>query len=324
MNRKKRTLRKSIFIACEGQTEERYFGAIRDIVYENPTYSVNVRILEIEDGTPQHPIGLVTEAARISQEEGHDEAWAVFDKDREPNHETRIQAFQQASKLGVKIAYSSIAFEHWVLLHFEKNRTAFQRCDCETAAPGVCTCNGQVCVTSYLRANYLAGYKKGSYKLYSQISPHNQTAVENTAWLKFINRGLLSSGLSIISPYQLNPYSDVDLLLIQLLDMKKVKYSESNFPLTLNGKTFELRSTQQNSLMVRVTNSTGTAYIINNQGAFMTRDSTGQLHQATIANPVLIDPNQSREITFSCNIPNGQSLREFRVTENDNVLIFGI
>ena len=54
----------------------------------------------------------------------YDEVWAVFDKDGYTKHE---KAFDDAQKHGIKLGFSSIAFEHWILLHYEQNRTAFPK-----------------------------------------------------------------------------------------------------------------------------------------------------------------------------------------------------
>ncbi len=83
--------------------------ACRDIVLEQPTdYS---------------PTGLFL-AAQQDGLEG-DVVWIVFDCDRHPD---KGEVFRRASEKGVKIAYSSISFEMWILLHFCYSTRAFSSC----------------------------------------------------------------------------------------------------------------------------------------------------------------------------------------------------
>jgi hypothetical protein len=75
---------------------------------------------------------VTSEKLKWDLEDGtYSEVWAVFDKDGHPNHE---EAFNLASTdiagKKVNIAFTSIAFEYWILLHFESNDTAFVKSMC--------------------------------------------------------------------------------------------------------------------------------------------------------------------------------------------------
>jgi RloB-like protein len=319
MSRKERFIRRSIFLACEGQTEEKYFQSIRDEVNIDSKFSVRVQVLEIESGVPQDPCGLVEEANRIKIEEGYDEAWAIFDKDREPNGQVRINAFNLAAQYGINIAFSSVAFEHWIILHFEKNDHEFVRSDCESQGE-ICGCFGNDCLCTHLRINHLNDYVKGgSYKLYNRIKIHNVTAIENCAWLKHQNRNNLSPTRTIQYPYDLNPHCDIDHLFIKILDLESVLFGEINATERFHGLHFTVLSYVNSNVSIRVCNDRIDAYVINNNCDFKLKSSDGILHTHTTAS-VLIEPGQTKdaELNFR-NIPEGNL--EFRFRDGGLVLI---
>ncbi|MGB0931640.1 MAG: RloB family protein, partial [Chitinophagales bacterium] len=149
----------------------------------------------IEDAYKAQPIRYVREAQKGLEDGTYDEVWAVFDKDGHPKHK---KAFELAEKIiegkTVNIAFSSIAFEHWVLLHFEANKTEFLKSECkEKKKPLKCgtglhpnDCYGSKCVIGYLRTlNYLPEYTKGAaMNIYPLIAKNTQNALENAAWLR--------------------------------------------------------------------------------------------------------------------------------------------
>jgi hypothetical protein len=323
MSRKARTLRRSIFIASEGETEEKYFSAIGEEINSSPEFWVKVKTLEIEEGTRQDPLGLVQEALRVRDEEGHDEAWAVFDRDREPNLTVRQQAFDFANTHNIRIAYSSIAFEHWVLLHFERNSTAFIRSDCESRNEA-CTCNGSVCVCTYLRGKHYPTYKKGSYRLYSELRSLNTAAIENCAWLKFKSRTWLSPQLSIQSPYDLNPYTDIDNLLKMLFGHEHVLFSTINVNQNLSQLDVTVTAFSDNTAKLRITNNRQVTFVINNSSYFKVMDSGRQTYSHNLRSPIQISPGQTShiELTFD-GIPQAMGL-EFRVRDSGLLLVIPV
>lgn len=52
--------------------------------------------------------------------------WCVFDIDYSYKDKRLIPALKQAEEIGIKIAYSNIAFEVWLISHFEKCKTSLQ------------------------------------------------------------------------------------------------------------------------------------------------------------------------------------------------------
>ena len=203
-------IRKTLTIVCEGSaTEPNYFqGIVNSVSERNPDYTVNIlpkpsldelgevtdqankpskrkkRTLRAVKNEPQdnflpeeykaQPLSYVWQAKEALKIV--DEAWAVFDKDRHPEIE---EAFHMAEKpvdgKKVHIAFSSIAFETWVLFHFEACKQVFAKPECRTkkkkhrCGQGVDPkdCKGKLCVTGYLKSQgYIAPELYPPYELH--------------------------------------------------------------------------------------------------------------------------------------------------------------
>ncbi|HWK07056.1 MAG TPA: hypothetical protein VNS58_25655 [Puia sp.] len=94
----------------------------------------------------------------------------------------------------------------WILLHFIKSVTAFAK---------------SAQIVEFLRANgYFPAYEKKAYiDTYSFLKDKTSQVIENSAWLKY---ELEKSGALPAGPvYQLNPYTDVDILVARLLGINE-------------------------------------------------------------------------------------------------------
>lgn len=212
----------TIYIACEGAVSEKeYFEAIRDEVQE--LWDVYIDIYPKNAQSPNDAMSLVSLAQKKTAK--FKEVWAVFDKDGDvPTAALNEATIVKNGKI-VNIGYSSIAFEHWVLLHFEKNNTAFLKSDCKEEAtedhfycgrPGDDhpeDCRGLRCAANRVRENYISEYnKKGGFNLYSQIKHRNERVLENAAWL----RHRMGSDIEAVNNAEINPYTNLDILLRRL------------------------------------------------------------------------------------------------------------
>lgn len=261
---KNKNIKRSLYILTEGQTEEAYFSRIKEIMGDEDEwkYSVTVEVREIVEGSKQDPIGLVKEAKKSLK--NYSEVWVVFDKDRERDNENSV-AIELAIKSKIKVAFSSISFEEWVLLHFERNIKAFQRSDCESRStkkkPIICTCNGTICASTYIKQNFYPTYVKGKAKLYDDLSDKRDIALEFAAWLKYHHSPIANYHL-------LNPYTDVDNLVSQLFELPLIRYTGINNPFSFEGMDFCVtnQSTSNNIMTVSVqtTNNSNTPFIFNN------------------------------------------------------------
>ncbi len=175
----------------------------------------------------QTPVNYVKEARGGLKDDVFEEVWAVFDRNGHPAHE---QAFALAAKTiegkPVRIAFSSIAFEQWVLLHFEQNAMAFVKSECKQDGRhlgcGTDThaddCRGNRCVSGYMRVRqYIPCSTKSRSTEFQELlanlaSPaFRHRAYENAAWLRF------AVSPDAARPYLTNPYSNVDELVKRLL-----------------------------------------------------------------------------------------------------------
>jgi hypothetical protein len=259
--------RKTILIVCEGQgTEPDYFNALRDLLIEN---KVNVAIeirprpksqiplapfqvrhggkrrqllqpgiiipnTQIEDKYKAQPTRYVREA-QIGLEEGtYEEVWAVYDKDGHPQHKEAFElAENKINGKKVNIAFNSIAFEYWILLHFESNTTEFQKSLCRTNLQNgkkdyhfcgdnthTLDCKGANCVCGRIVYGGYLEYEgsKKEFKFASYFANVNQ-AIERAVALK-------NSYIGNSTPvYDLNPYTTNHRIVFKLLQLPAIDYT---------------------------------------------------------------------------------------------------
>ncbi len=225
-NRKRRSFKPNV------EEDNRYKSYLHDIY---PLKEAKV----IYSATSQTPLRYVKEAQIRLEEEGFDEAWAVFDKDEHP-------ATKKASELqnkvngdfGVeklKIAFSSRSFEYWIILHYQKQNLAFDKTeckekidnndifyDCGQANTNPKNCKGNSCLVGYIRQYCYPDFAKSQLqkeftKMMSELLSKNDFAHENAAWLRF----QMKKKYPKIPIYELNPYTDVDKLVKSMLGITK-------------------------------------------------------------------------------------------------------
>lgn len=191
-----------------------------------------------EDGIEEYdnikavPLRYIAQAQLIEEEQQmHDELWAVYDKDGHSHHK---EAYKRAEKVvngkKVQIGFTSRSFEHWLLLHFEKNTTNFSSSECkdEKKRPIECNsiqgCKGNTCLIGYLKANTpLKKFQKSNGKedlknmMELLLQPkYLNNAFENANWLRTEIQN--NDALKDKKCYELNPYTDIDILVRKLVE----------------------------------------------------------------------------------------------------------
>jgi hypothetical protein len=320
---KQRFIKKSVYILTEGQTEEAYFARIGEIIGNDTEckYTVTVEVREIVDGSKTDPVQMVKEAKK--NKSSYDETWVVFDKDRERDI-LNENAIALANKSKIKIAFSSISFEHWLILHFEKCTHPFDRSDCESrsmaAAPIVCICNGTTCASTYLKQNYSPTFYKAKSKLYDDFQGQNEVAIENAAWLR--NR---QSPYTDTNVHLLNPYTDVDKLLVELLNFKQVFYFSIGDAFNFEGIDITLQSHHRVGNKVSVTltinNQSAIAFPMNALQQFSFRDNLNLLFPYTIAATQLIQPGSSQNVVITLNVNANSQTLTFKAEMTDKYFL---
>lgn len=296
---KNKNIKKSLYILTEGHTEQAYFARISEILGDEDEwkYSVTVDVREIVDGSKTDPVNMVKEAKK--SQKSYDVVWVVFDKDRDRDQQN-LQAIELASKSKINVAFSSISFEEWILLHFERSIMAFQRSDCESRGQ-VCTCKGTICASTYIKQNYYPNYIKGKAKLFDDLSDKRDIALEYAAWLKYHHSPEANYHL-------LNPFTDVDNLVAQLFELPIIRYVGINNPFSFEGIDFCVTSysTANNivTVSIQTTNNSNRTFIFNSvqQNIKLLDTNNSELNYTIpLATTINSGDNRTTDIQFTIN-----------------------
>ncbi|MFY8160175.1 MAG: RloB family protein [Candidatus Kapaibacteriota bacterium] len=193
-----REIKKRVFIVCEGsKTEPNYFRAlIEDCNFKGRP--IEIFIVNTHRNTPKE---LVLDANNL-KELSIDEAWVVFDRDGYTKHR---EAFRFAEEYQVNIAFSSISFEIWILLHFMFFKSNF-------ADSGA--------VIEFMKRKKLLSYRKNDKYTYQKIKHLTDTAIKNATRL----RNSQFKKFPLKEFYEFNPITNVDLLVKEIRNLKKLYY----------------------------------------------------------------------------------------------------
>ncbi len=296
MSRKSRQLKQTIYIVCEGtNTEPNYFEAIREQPDVFEKYAIKVYPSEEDQikASKKEGESIKTDAVNLVKEakkeiNNYDEVWAVFDKDGYTKHE---KAFDDADKHGIKLGFSSIAFEHWILLHYEQNRTAFPK--------------SQNVIDYLEQAGYFTGYsKKADISIYPRLKDLTQTAIENAAWLRMeMAKNIAACDNKI---YELNPYTTVDELVMKLLDFNPVTYGYIKKTLRISDYSITVNDVQRDcgiTLSVCIVNHGKSRYLVKNlSDHFYLKDEDQNTFQLVIDNLIIIEPSSTQDIALKFEI----------------------
>ena len=188
----KRSIRPVMRIFTEGErTEINYVrGYIRSYL-KSKRYTAHDII--IEQPNDSSPLGLLNAARQTRLP--MDEMWIVFDCDQ---HQQKPETFKGAAEDGIGVAYSSISFETWILLHFTYSTRSYRSCDE---------------LMRVLDKHYPNGYDKAMNNLFEETAgaDHSRltTAIANA---KRLNREMLNVNVGK-AICELNPYTNVHELL---------------------------------------------------------------------------------------------------------------
>ncbi len=306
-----RRLKRNILIVCEGQvTEPDYFARIRAVSIErgiwdfieikpkprsedesvdrpSPHKSPRTRrqlksasVSPEADETEERftwrstPVCFVKEARDGLKDDTFQEVWAVFDKNGHPAHRDAFQlALEPVNGKQANIAFSSIAFEEWILLHYEKNRTEFAKSACknENGRYLGCgngdhhnDCRGDRCIEGYMRVKrYLSGSTKtldnslGTFL--NDLVKRREIAYENAAWLRYFN------GQKNIAIYEQNPFTNVDHLVKRLSgeDDQSCEWTKMNMEIVWNSLEITVKIIDQ-SCRLSIQNLGSKTRLLNN------------------------------------------------------------
>ncbi len=192
-----------ILIICEGLTERNYFTAIKqDPDYKRHLAAVSVDVLEAKNNDPLQIVNETIQRKKKASQEGNEynHVWVVFDHDHRPS---RRKAYDLAVKNELGVAFSSIAFEYWYLMHFKQTSKAFMEADT---------------LISELR-KFFPEYEKVRQNDFARLKDNLSDAFINTGWLKSQMSHFLNEGYHLTD---LNPHTDVDDLVSLLISMGNI------------------------------------------------------------------------------------------------------
>jgi hypothetical protein len=349
----------TLLIICEGKnTEPYFFHSIRDRILEGKYLNENIEIHirpEVEeendvepknvDYKPQRksrqllkgnksvkeeipgvpPLKWVLAAQEELNDETFNEVWVVFDND---GHPAKKEAFEKASQVinnkQVQVAYSSIAFEYYILLHFERKYYAFQKSECRKGkVPINCSldnhqddCNGTMCIGGYARQQGYWKKSKEKKSLYPLIEDKLETGYWNAAWLR--HQSEIQDGGTPI--YNRNPYVTTDSLVKRLTGFQDqlFEYTPINSNYDLNGN---LLICFQSNYILKITNTSKYALII--PPGSLTQKSLKDGTKQHIGNREIIKPGESVEITYAIS-ENDLKNAEFTFNYNNYHLTLGL
>lgn len=210
------------------------------------------RILRTIDQEPEAdipgvpPLKWVVAGKKELEDGTYDEVWVVCDND---NHPAREEAFDEANKeingKKVNIAYSSIAFEYYILLHFERIYKAFEKSECRQGketigcmTEGITGCEGDKCINGYLRKQeYITDSTKARKSVFPIVKDKLETGFENAAWLRY--KSEIEEGDKPI--WDRNPYVNTDKLTLRLIgNENKYFWIDTNHEQDIDGFHFTL------------------------------------------------------------------------------------
>jgi len=320
--KKKKQLKQSIFIACEGMNTERiYFEAIAKQydVFQNFEIKIYPSKIEKDKALEKQGESIKTDAinlVKIAREKGsrYDEVWAVFDKDGYTKHEKAFDNVQKQGEKVVNIAFSSIAIEHWVLLHYEQNKTAFDKSQN---------------VINYLldKGYFIDNPKKEKTPIYSQLQAKTETAIQNAAWLRMEMETERQANDGKI--YELNPYVTLDELVRKLLSFRHVTYGKIHQIVGIAQISIKVNSSQQNqnllTINLTIINHQNIGYLINNSNQeFFVTNKAGDSFSMSNANSELIDSDTEKNITLNFSITNSSSNLKVNFIRGDRQIIIDL
>ncbi len=249
---------------------------LKKLAYQNEEslkkYPLYVTLVECEDDIDANYEKYKQAPAKYAREaylwlkNGYSEAWAVYDLDDkdDPNYSVHqcANGLICENRQFLYKAFSAYSFEEWLLLNFERCPIVFRHSAFKKANKKENDCNSLFChyksrCNAECIGNYLArkgyvdyirrkypnsqtnknkGYSKKDGKSFAQAIYENKIlrhrAYVNAAWSRSLNNGVF---------YKCNPYSDVDQLIMRLLDERKdIRWIKTSEEFTLDDNKFTI------------------------------------------------------------------------------------
>lgn len=326
--RKQRKILDSYYIVCEGEvTEPNLLKDFREYLVQNgmlenkqqidiypiPRIEENIPTTrgahsrkgkalqgdeEPQDKGPTgpQPLSWVEYALLKLEEHKYTSSWAVFDKDRHPKAKEAFELAEKSQEEGKKlfIAFTSVCFEHYLLLNFEYCTKAFQRSECKNNGKVIgCgreegiegDCLGDTCVNGYARHH--------KYWLESKKEDFGFHLIDDKIWFGVYNAMCLREEKDREDKqpiWKKNPYTTFDYLLTSFMGYRELSPNES---LTVNHIRFSI---DQNKLVIENLGSKMEIILGANFTYLYQEDKSAKCAMQNF----MISPDEIKEIELSC------------------------
>lgn len=207
----KKTVKARIHIFCEGKkTEPNYINAYIDIKYPTVRHMHGrdraVIIVPTSKNTPQQLVDVASSYVG-SLENPSDQVWVVYVRESPRKHTDSVHADARKKALAnsVRIAFSNVCFELWLLLHFKHAAIGCDSCD---------DVIGHKHFKDAMKEIDVDSYAKGQADVASLIILAKGTDIAKANAVA-INAATIASSPEEDEdkPYKLTPYTDVYELL---------------------------------------------------------------------------------------------------------------
>ncbi|EEG06917.1 RloB family protein [Pseudogulbenkiania ferrooxidans] len=200
-----RKLQAVLHIYCEGaKTEPNY---INSYLQETSPGNRRKNVIRVEPTKKNTPVQLVDEAVKHKKSPTcpkSDIFWVVFDRESVAKYPDALhaEASQKAKSNGINIAISNVCFELWLLLHFQENGSPY-------SSYADLISNSKL--KEHLKEKGIHEYDKANASIFDSVKGGLDSA--RKAAKKMNAQTLESADPQRTKPYQLNPFTEIHLLL---------------------------------------------------------------------------------------------------------------
>ena len=184
---------KRLYILCEGKKDKSEYAYLKAFI-RNCSFKglrVDVKVVDSEKNTGRE----LVEEGRQKREMPNNIIWVVYDKDGYTKH---AETFNLARNKNVKIAFSSISFEYWILLHYKYTSKAFNSCDD---------------LLKYMKSKIDFDYSKSSASVFDETKHLLDKAKKNAKKIQKYQDDGNPKGTPI---YEFNPYTNMNELIEEI------------------------------------------------------------------------------------------------------------
>ncbi len=249
---------------------------IKEEVEDENFLAISIYPEKNDKNNKSDPIGLINEA--IQSKSDFDEIYVVYDKDGYTKHKEAYDLLA-GHRDKIHLVFSSISFETWILLHFERCSNDYSKSQdiIEQKLVG-----GPIHLSTY--------EKRGAFDLFPLIKDYTNQALINAAWLRHVQRIPINENPF----YEINPYTDVDFLVKRLFEIpNNYFFIGKGHSIKLNSINISLLN-EEDQLSIIIVNEKPISFTTNEISFY----SDDEFENKIEINSSILNPNQSINLYF--------------------------